>query len=284
MIAMKDFLQLTKFNLSLTVSLSLLFGFVLAKNSIDISILFPFAGVLLLALGVSGLNQVQEYKEDSKMPRTQNRPIASGRINAQTGLFISSVLITLAFINIYLSLQLLGIIIFISVIVVYNFLYTTAKKYTIYAAIYGAILGIIPPFIGWISAKESLFTMQFVSLALFYFVWQVPHFWLLNLKYYKEYEKAQFPTITRAFGVDVLERITFIWLLLTLLCGLLLTFIFSLNSMVITLCLCTAHIVMTYYIFLMRVEKNYLQTFIAINAYMLGIMILLMINALFFAA
>ena len=128
MISLKDFLSLTKFNLSFTVSLSLLFGFVLAKNSIDSNLLYPFLAVLLLALGVSALNQVQEYKEDGLMTRTKNRPIASKRISRKMGFFISICLIFISYVFIFKTMNILGIIIFTAVIIIYNNFYTHAKK------------------------------------------------------------------------------------------------------------------------------------------------------------
>ena len=140
MISLKDFLSLTKFNLSFTVSLSLLFGFALAKNSLDGTLIYPFFAVLLLALGVSALNQVQEYEEDALMPRTQNRPLASKRMPLSTGIFIACSLIIGAYILIYSAMSMVGILIFTLVIILYNDFYTNAKKTTIYAAVYGAVL------------------------------------------------------------------------------------------------------------------------------------------------
>lgn len=282
MITLKQFLILTKFRLSFVVSLSLVFGFILAKNSIDFSIINPFLAVLLLALGVSALNQVQEYKEDALMPRTKNRPVASGAISVQKGLFISIALMVLGFVFVYLSLQFLGVIIFAFVVLTYNLLYTKAKKITVYAAVFGAILGVIPPLIGWLSANGQISDLGFIALGLFYFIWQIPHFWLLTLKYHKEYEKASFPTVAKKFGVEGLERITFVWLLLTLISGLFLVLVFSQHSLIITGLLVLINIYTLYLIFQMLKEHNYLKTFIGINSYMLGVMVLLISNSLIF--
>jgi len=282
MITLKQFLTLTKFKLSFVVSLSLVFGFILAKNSIDFSIINPFLAVLLLALGVSALNQVQEYKEDALMPRTKKRPIARGVISVQKGLFISISLMFLGFIFIYLSLNILGLVIFTFVVLTYNLLYTKAKKITIYAAVYGAILGIVPPLIGWLSANGQVTNIGFIALALFYFIWQIPHFWLLTLKYHKEYEKASFPTVVKKFGIQGLERITFVWLLLTLISGMFLVLIFSQQSIIITTLLILTNIYTLYLIFKLLKEHNYLKTFIGINSYMLILMTLLITNSLIY--
>ena len=255
---LKNIYILTKFPLSFTVSLSCVFGYILAKNSLGMGLLYPFLAVLFLALGVSVLNQLQEYKQDILMPRTQNRPLASGAISRSFVIYLASVIILFSFVFIYLSLNLFGILIFTLVIIIYNLLYTNSKKHTIYAGVYGAILGVIPPYIGWISAGEVLFDIKIIALGLFYFIWQIPHFWLLNLKYYEQYEQAGFPTITKAFGVKSLERITFIWLLLTVISGTFLLIIFEVSSFIILTAVIVLSIYTLYSIFQLLKKKNYI--------------------------
>lgn len=281
MISFKDFLILTKFKLSFTVSLSLVFAFVLAKHTIDLSLLYPFLAVLLLALGVSSLNQVQEYKEDALMTRTKNRPIAAKRITPETGLNISFILIAISFLFIYLSLKVLGLLIFITVVLMYNLFYTKAKKFTIYAAVYGAVLGVIPPLIGWLSAQGNISDIRFIALGLFYFIWQIPHFWLLTLKHSEDYKKAKFPTLVEKFGTQGLERITFIWLLLTVISGLYLILVFHSISILILSILILINIYTVYNIFQLRTKHQYLKNFIVINSYMILTMFLLMFDKVF---
>ena len=280
MISLKDFFILTKFKLSFTVSLSLVFAFVLAKNTIDFSLLYPFLAVLLLALGVSSLNQVQEYKEDAQMTRTKNRPVAAKRISVNQGFLISFSLIFISYFFIYISLGILGFIIFSSVIIIYNLFYTKAKKTTEYAAVYGAVLGVIPPMIGWLSANGELSDVKFIAIGVFYFIWQIPHFWLLTLKYNKDYKKANFPTVVDKFGVEGLERVTFIWLLLTVISGLFLILVFYEISLLILILLILLNIYTTYNILQLRKEHKYIKNFIVINLYMVLTMSLLMIDKL----
>ena len=279
MITLKDFLSLIKFKLSVTVTLSMIFTFIIAKQSIDMSLLLPFIGVLLLAFGVSGLNQCQEYKEDALMTRTKNRPIASKRVSLNQGLLISFGLIALAFGFIWYSLEFLGILIFSSVILIYNLFYTKSKKTTIYSAVYGAILGVIPPMIGWIVAQESLFDIRFIAIALFYFIWQIPHFWLLILKYHKQYEKAGFPTVAHRFGVEALERITFIWLMLTLISGIFIVLAFEIKAWPILILLGGLHLYLVFANIKLLTKRNYLFNFISINLYMVLLMLLIVIHA-----
>lgn len=278
---LKNIYILTKFPLSFTVSLSCVFGYVLAAHNFDLGLIYPFLAVLFLALGVSALNQIQEYKKDALMARTQNRPIPSGKVSVIEAVVVTVSLIILSFVCIYFVLGIKGILLFSLVIVIYNLLYTKAKRYTIYAGVYGAVLGVIPPYIGWISTGQSALSPEFIALALFYFTWQIPHFWLLNLKYYKDYENAGFPTITKAFGIESLERITFIWLLLTLICGTFLIVIFKVESLIILGLVLSFSMYILYTIFNLLKNKNYIYNFIHINIYMLVLMILLSVNSLY---
>ncbi|NQY52729.1 MAG: UbiA family prenyltransferase [Campylobacteraceae bacterium] len=278
---LKNIYILTKFPLSFTVSLSCVFGYILAAQNFDLGLIYPFLAVLLLALGVSALNQIQEYKKDALMARTQNRPIPSGKVSVIEAVVVTVSLILLSFVCIYFVLGIKGILLFSLVIVIYNLLYTKAKRYTIYAGVYGAVLGVIPPYIGWISTGQSALSTEFIALGLFYFTWQIPHFWLLNLKYYKDYENAGFPTITKAFGIESLERITFIWLLLTLICGTFLIVIFKVESLIILSLVLSFSMYILYTIFNLLKNRNYIYNFIHINIYMLVLMILLSINSLY---
>ncbi|MCW8821370.1 MAG: UbiA family prenyltransferase, partial [Sulfurovum sp.] len=173
----KDFFVVTKFVLSFAVSLSALFGYIMAKGDVGFDMFIATFAVLLVAMGVSTLNQVQEYKEDSKMDRTKNRPIASGRMTPRTGMVIAGILIVLSMILIYDLLGLTGVNLFLFAFIWYNALYTPLKKKSALAVVPGAILGVIPPAIGWLTAGHSLMELEFISLGLFYFIWQVPHFW-----------------------------------------------------------------------------------------------------------
>ena len=105
----KDFFSVTKFILSFAVSLSALFAYIMAKGEIGLDMFLATFSVLLVAMGVSTLNQVQEFREDSKMERTKNRPIAAGRMSPRTGTIIAIVLILISFAFIYSLLGLTGI-------------------------------------------------------------------------------------------------------------------------------------------------------------------------------
>jgi len=223
----KDFFVVTKFILSFAVSLSALFAYIMAKGEIGLDMFLATFSVLLVAMGVSTLNQVQEYKEDSKMERTKNRPIAAGRMSPRTGYIISAVLILLSIVLIYNLLGLTGVNFFMFAFIWYNAMYTPLKKKSALAVVPGAILGVIPPAIGWMVAGESLVTLEFMALGLYFFIWQVPHFWLLVMLFHGDYKDGGYPTAMRLFGQASLQRLTFVWLIFTIQAGVFLVSVFE---------------------------------------------------------
>jgi protoheme IX farnesyltransferase len=277
----KDFFIVTKFVLSFAVSLSALFAYIMAKGEVGLDMLLATLAVLLVAMGVSTLNQVQEYKSDAKMERTKNRPIASGRMTPQTGLIIGIVLIVLAMILIYSLLGLTGVNIFMFAFIWYNAMYTPLKKKSALAVVPGAILGVIPPAIGWLVAGHTLLELEFIALALYFFIWQVPHFWLLVMLFHGDYKDGGYPTAMRLFGQASLQRLTFVWLIFTIQAGIFLVWVYQPYTITILL-----SILIGIWAFISAFEllsdtfelKNARSVFWKINAAFLGIIILLSID------
>ena len=277
----KDFFIVTKFVLSFAVSLSALFAYIMAKGDVGLDMLLATFSVLLVAMGVSTLNQVQEYKSDAKMERTKNRPIAAGRMTPQTGIIIAVIMIALAMISIYSLLGLTGVNIFMFAFIWYNAMYTPLKKKSALAVVPGAILGVIPPAIGWLVAGHTLMELEFIALALYFFIWQVPHFWLLVMLFHGDYKDGGYPTAMRLFGQASLQRLTFVWLIFTIQAGVFLVSIFEpyMVTMLFT-------IAVGIWAFMSSLEllkdsfelKNARSVFWKINAAFLGIIILLSID------
>jgi len=186
---------------------------------------------------VSTLNQVQEYREDALMDRTKHRPIASGKISPTTGIVIAGILILLSVVIIYDLIGMMGVNLFLFSFIWYNLFYTPLKKKSALAVVPGAILGVIPPAVGWLTAGHSLVELEFYALAIFYFVWQVPHFWLLAMLHDDAYKSAGYPTPMNLFGRNSLQRLTFFWLILTMFSGLYLVNAFNPQSTTINVLL-----------------------------------------------
>jgi len=174
----------------------------------------------LLACGSAVINHIQEHKTDAKMDRTKNRPIPSNRISVRNASIISLLLVLTG--SVLLSFSgIIPLLLGLLNLFWYNVVYTPLKKVSPIAIIPGSLVGAIPPAVGWTSAGGNIFDPQILAISFFFFIWQIPHFWLLLLVLGKDYEQAGFPTLTRVFNTKQLSRITFVWIIATVVTSLL---------------------------------------------------------------
>jgi len=209
-------LELTKVRISLFATLSASAGFILALQGLSKEMISPVLGVFFLASGSCALNQYQERQNDHLMERTKGRPIPSKKLSPSSALKISIGLLLLGSIILYLSARGAALGLGLFAVFWYNGVYTLLKRKSAFAAVPGALVGAIPPVIGWISGKGIFyFDPQILAISFFFFIWQVPHFWLFLLIFGRDYEKAGLPSLTRIFTSAQLRRITFVWILAT---------------------------------------------------------------------
>lgn len=208
------FLRLVKYKLSLTVTFSALTGCFLTGKADAITVAVVFAGVLLLAFGSAALNQVQERETDLLMERTKNRPLPSSEISPLAALSISLILMFSGLLLLLLRgwiPTLLGLF----TVILYNFIYTPLKRLSALSIIPGALVGAVCPLIGWASSNTTLFHPLALLLAIFVFLWQIPHFYLLLLQYSSDYKKAGFPGIFDLISIGRIKVLVFAWIVLT---------------------------------------------------------------------
>lgn len=167
------------------------------------------AGVLCAAC--SALNQVQERDCDARMERTKDRPVAAGRLSVRHGVTISLLLFALGLGLFSFAggwpLFLLGL--FIPAI--YNGLYTPMKRITPMALLVGGLSGAMPPLTGWVGAGGGITDPAIVGVTTIFFLWQVPHFWLLHEKHRDDYERAGFATLEARLPSGMYKPLLCLW-------------------------------------------------------------------------
>lgn len=214
-------LEITKLRITIFVTITTVFGYIAATNSIDAGLILPTIGILFLACGSAAFNHYQERNIDAIMDRTKNRPIPSGKITSSSVLKISLALIITGSILLFIGSGILALSFGLLNLIWYNGVYTPLKKVSPLAIIPGSLVGAIPPIVGWVAGGGYLFDPQIILISFFFFIWQIPHFWLLLMILDKDYQKAGFPTLTQIFNQQQLGRITFIWIIATGVTGLL---------------------------------------------------------------
>jgi protoheme IX farnesyltransferase len=188
----KIFFELTKFRLSLLVSLSSVFGFLISSKSVDmIDIFILLIGGYLVSSSSVINNQIIEKDLDKLMERTKKRPIPTDRVSINKSIIISvtSMIIGLFLISFYLN-NFAALLSFISLIL-YSFVYTPMKKIGPIAVFVGAIPGALPPLIGWVASTGQI-TLEAIIIFSIQFIWQFPHFWAIAWMYDDDYKKVGF--------------------------------------------------------------------------------------------
>lgn len=215
------FLELIKFRITAFVMITTVFGYLCATKVFGIELLGAAIGIFLLASGSAALNHLQEAVFDAQMERTKNRPIPSGKISSRSVLYIILILSLVGSLLLYISSGLTAVLLGILALLWYNAIYTPLKRKTSFAIIPGSVIGAIPPVVGWVTGGGHLFDPQALLIAFFFFIWQIPHFWLLLLAFGKDYEDAGYPTLKKYFNESQLARITYVWICVTGATGLL---------------------------------------------------------------
>lgn len=205
-------LELGKVRITFFVAISTSMGYVLYSSELDWNMALVGFGVFILAVASSSLNHYQERDTDALMDRTKGRPIPAGKIKPNNVLLFFVLSGLTGLIIVYSIGGLYAFLLGILALIWYNVVYTPMKKKYAMAVVPGSLIGAIPPVIGWVSAGGGLDNHEIQAFALFFFIWQIPHFWLLLLIYGKDYEKAGFPTLTGVFSSTQLSRITFVWI------------------------------------------------------------------------
>lgn len=206
-----SFLKLTKPIITLSVAFSALTGFILFSGAFGYGWFYMYFGVLLVAAGSSVINQIQEKTQDKLMERTRNRPLPSGQVSVSLAWILAFILAISGVLLLWVFVKPVSAILAMITLIWYNGIYTPLKRISPWAIIPGAVVGALPPVIGWTAAGGYLFHPHIVFVSFFFFIGQIPHFWLILLRYGHDYQKAGFKSIRKVFNPNQISRLTFTW-------------------------------------------------------------------------
>ena len=185
----REYFRLSKFFLSAAIAVSSTAGFLLSELQPIHHLPLLICGVFFLSGGSAVFNQIMEMRTDSLMDRTRRRPLPSGKIG-RTHAMIFGILMSSTGAIMLLSVNLFAFLLGLANFVIYVFLYTPLKYRTPLSLPVGAVIGAIPPLIGWYAAGNQTLSLTILTLSLFIYLWQIPHFLILYFRYSREYENA----------------------------------------------------------------------------------------------
>ncbi len=267
----RDYLELTKAGICWFAVMCALAGYALSVElgqSVDITSVLVFGlGFYFVCAGGFALNQAQEVSRDALMERTRRRPIPAGRISLLQAVVLAALLIVSGLFLVALVSTLAAGLSALT-LVLYNGMYTVwLKPRYAFAAVPGAIPGAMPVVIGYAGQSSNILSRECVYLFLVLFLWQMPHFWSLAIRFKEDYQRARFPVLPAVYGNS--EALFQIGLYLTAYLGVVALAPLFINSYYIYLIFVMPlvfKLAWEFFRYLKRGEKGWLAFFLWVNA------------------
>lgn len=171
------------------------------------AILVLFA-IAVSAGGAAMLNGILDAATDRKMARLERR--CKALQTAGTGRVLIIAISLMGFGLILATMIAPPLVPFLLAVgcLSYLGLYTAwLKRRSPWGVLAGSIPGAIPPMIGAAAVSGGL-NAPSLLLAVFIFIWQLPHFWLLALEYRDQYARAGIPVLPLTHGEPLTRILT----------------------------------------------------------------------------
>ncbi|KAB8239674.1 protoheme IX farnesyltransferase [Aspergillus alliaceus] len=170
-----------------------------------LTFLYLTAGTFLSCCSANTLNMMFEPKYDALMSRTRNRPIVRGLVSNRAAFVFAVATAASGLALLYFGTNPTVTALSASNIALYAFVYTPLKRIHVINTWVGAVVGLIPPLMGWVAAagqtattghdtwRDMLFSKDSIGgwlLGGVLFAWQFPHFNALSHLIRDEYKRA----------------------------------------------------------------------------------------------
>ncbi len=172
--------------------LTTMFGYCVAPGPFVLpTFLGSAAGTALFAVSASCINQIAERDLDAKMVRTRGRPLPSGALSMRqaAGLGVATALGGVALLG--ASSPPACVALGLANVLLYGFVYTPLKQRTTLNTPVGALVGAIPPVIGWVAGGGGA-DLGMLGLAALLYAWQMPHFHSLAFNLKEDYRRGNY--------------------------------------------------------------------------------------------
>jgi len=193
----KDYIALTKPRITWLILMSTGVGYFFGAQKTWhgwhglhlLMLLHTIIGTGLIASGTAALNQWYEREADSRMRRTQDRPLPSGRLDAGKALAFAIAISIAGFVELWFGANLLSASLGLFTLLLYLGVYTPLKQRSPHSTTIGAIPGAMPPLIGFAAASGTLTWNAWILFAIL-LLWQFPHFYAIAWMYKEDYARA----------------------------------------------------------------------------------------------
>jgi len=189
--ALADWVTLTKPRIGSFIFLAALIGAALASGAQVPWGLACEAALYVTCAAAAGstLNQVLERETDRRMLRTQDRPVAAGRIGLRDAILFGGALALVGVGGMAWRFNLLAALLTCATLFAYVAVYTPLKRVSTLNTVVGALPGAAPPLLGYVALAGETGRWAWALFALI-FVWQFPHFLAIAWIYRADYARA----------------------------------------------------------------------------------------------
>lgn len=144
----------------------------------------------MAAAAAGTFNQVWERTNDGLMKRTQTRPLPSGKCSPKHALAFGAGMTAASASTLLLGTNPLTAALGVGNVALYSLVYTPLKTRSTLNTAVGAVVGAIPPLMGWAAATGGLLAFEPMLLGAALFWWQFPHFYSLAWNLRKDYARG----------------------------------------------------------------------------------------------
>ena len=191
-----------------------------APSLSTLTLFYLTSGTFFTIASANTLNMLFETAHDAKMSRTRNRPLVRGLVSKRAALLFAIATGVLGAGTLWYGVNPTTALLGVGNLALYAFAYTPLKRIHPVNTWVGAIVGGVPPLMGWCAAasqysltdsssanwssilqesQELLFTEQAIGgwlIAALLFAWQFPHFFALSYGVRQEYAGAGYKMLT----------------------------------------------------------------------------------------
>ena len=199
----RQYLELCKPKVVALIIFTAMVGMLLSTPGMVNIATFIFAsiGIGLAAASGAAINHWVDQKIDSKMERTQSRPIPTGGLSSNAAITFALSLCAISMVILLATTNLLTAVLTFICVIVYAVIYTMYLKHaTPQNIVWGGAAGAAPPLLGWVAMTGEVTTEAFL-LFLIIFVWTPPHFWALAIRRRDDYAKVNVPMLPVTHGI-----------------------------------------------------------------------------------
>lgn len=195
------YLDLAKAKLSALVVTTTAAGFVAAGGplSSQLDVLAAcLVGTALCSSGAAAMNQIIEVPNDSKMKRTQHRPLITKVLSPAHAKAAATLWSVSGATILWVGTDPVTAALGVGNIALYAGLYTWMKQRSVYNTWVGALVGAVPPMMGYAAATGGAGLLDVDSLVLgcTLWCWQLPHFFSLSYCNRIDYKRGGFQMVS----------------------------------------------------------------------------------------